>query len=76
MYKRQILTYIYRENIAGFLPIVLALTAGFFIYIALANLIPEIHNRDNQQVAFWETVMLLVGVVVIYFAISTLEGLH
>lgn len=71
-----ILTYIYRDNIEGFLPIILALTAGFFIYIALANLIPEIHNRDNQKVAFWETVMLLVGVIVVYFAISTLEGVH
>lgn len=71
-----ILTYIYKDKIEGFLPIILALTSGFFIYIALANLIPEIHSRDNQRVAFWETVMLLVGVVVVYFVISTLEGVH
>lgn len=71
-----ILTYIYKDSLEGFLPLILAVTAGFFIYIALANLIPEIHNRDNQKIAFWETVMLLFGVIVIYVAISTLEGFH
>ena len=71
-----VLTYIYKDSIEGLLPVILAVTAGFFIYIALANLIPEIHNRDNQRVAFWETVMLFAGVFVVYFAISTLQGLH
>lgn len=70
------LTYLYKDRIEGFLPIVLAITSGFFIYIALTNLIPEIHNRENQKIAFWETMMLLIGVVVVYFAISTLEGAH
>lgn len=71
-----ILTYIYKDSIEQFLPIILAVTGGFFIYIALANLVPEIHNRDDQKVAFWETVMLLLGVIVVYLAISTLEGTH
>lgn len=69
-----ILIYLYQESLERFLPVILALTAGFFIYIALANLIPEIHNQDNQKVAFWETVMLILGVVIVYLAISTLEG--
>lgn len=71
-----ILTYLAKDFIQALLPAVLALTAGFFIYIAVANLIPEIHSRDNQKMAFWETVMLFVGVLVVYFAISTLEGVH
>lgn len=71
-----ILTYIYRDKIEGFLPLILSVTAGFFIYIALANLIPEIHSRENQKVAFWESVMLFAGVLVVYLAISSLEGIH
>ncbi len=71
-----ILTYIYKDQIEGLLPLILAVTSGFFIYIALANLIPEIHNRENQKVAFWESVMLFIGVLVVYFAISFLEGIH
>ncbi len=70
-----ILTYLEKDRIEGLLPAVLGLTAGFFIYIAASNLIPEIHNRENQQMAFWETVVLLLGVLVIFIAISTLETL-
>lgn len=71
-----ILTYINGELVEEYLPIILSVTAGFFIYIAAANLIPEIHNRDNKTVAFWETVMLFVGVIVVYFTITVLEGSH
>ena len=71
-----ILTYMGRDLIEGLLPQVLALTAGFFIYIALANLIPEIHSRENQKKAFWETIMLFLGVLVIYFTITALEALN
>lgn len=69
-----ILTYLAKDSIQGLLPAVLALTAGFFIYIAAANLIPEIHSRDNQKIAFWETLMLILGVLVIHLTISVLEG--
>lgn len=69
-----VLTYLARDSIQGLLPVILALTAGFFIYIAAANLIPEIHSQENQKIAFWETVMLLLGVLVVYLAISLLEG--
>lgn len=71
-----ILTYIYHEAIVGWIPAILALTAGFFIYIAAANLIPEIHSRENKKIAFWETVVLFVGVLVIYIAITYFEGIH
>ncbi|MBI2595539.1 ZIP family metal transporter [Candidatus Daviesbacteria bacterium] len=71
-----VLVYLYQASFEKLLPVILALTAGFFTYIALANLIPEIHNQDDQKMAFWETVMLLLGVVVVYFAISTLEGIR
>lgn len=69
-----ILTYLAKDFLQGLLPAILALTAGFFIYIASANLIPEIHLRENQKIAFWETVTLLSGVLVVYLVISMLEG--
>ncbi len=71
-----IITYLAKDFIAGLLPVVLALTSGFFIYIAAANLIPEIHSRENQKKAFWETIMLFIGVLVIYITITTLEALN
>lgn len=69
-----ILTYLAKDFLQGLLPAILALTSGFFIYIASANLIPEIHLRENQKIAFWETVMLIAGVLVVYLVISMLEG--
>ncbi len=69
-----ILTYLAKDSLAGLLPAVLGLTAGFFIYIATSTLIPEIHNRENQKIAFWETICLLLGVLVIYITITALEA--
>lgn len=69
-----VVTYLAKDSIEKLLPGVLALTAGFFIYIAASNLIPEIHHRDNQKVAFWETVLLLLGVLTVWMVISLLEG--
>ncbi len=70
-----VLTYQAHDSIQGLLPAVLGLTSGFFIYIALTNLIPEIHSREDQKMAFWETIMLLLGVAVIYFLITLLDSL-
>ncbi|MDP3758353.1 MAG: ZIP family metal transporter [Candidatus Daviesbacteria bacterium] len=69
-----ILTYFIKDQIEGLLPIALSLTSGFFIYIAVANLIPEIHNNDNKKISFWETIILIVGVAAVWLMISILEG--
>lgn len=69
-----VLTYVTKDLTFGLLPVALSVTAGFFIYIAVANLIPEIHNAENKKIAFWETVCLIAGVVVIWMVISLLEG--
>lgn len=69
-----VLTYMAGDLIQGLLPAFLSVTAGFFIYIAAANLIPEIHSQEDQKTAFWETVLLLAGVLVVFLAVSFLEG--
>jgi zinc and cadmium transporter len=56
------------------LPILLAVTAGFFIYIAASDLIPEIHSRDKKGFAVAESALLLAGIVVIWAAVKLLEG--
>lgn len=64
------------ESIEWIFPYALAMTTGFFIYIALANLLPSIHSEEKKGYAFWETVSLLAGVAVIYLAITLLAGAH
>lgn len=71
-----ILMYLLRDQVQPFLPSFLAITAGFFIYIALSDLIPEIHNQEKRHIATLETVILLLGILTIWFFVTFLERLH
>ncbi len=68
--------YIIGARIEAIFPYALAMTAGFFLYISLASLIPEIHHEEKKGYAFGESFFLLLGVVVIWFAITFLENFH
>ncbi len=52
------------QNILG---VILGLFAGFFIYIAASNMIPESHHSHSTK---WTTIMTLLGAVVLYIAIK------
>lgn len=73
-----ILMYLFSDFLGGTVPIFLSITAGFFIYIAASDLIPEIHKQDNQKVAFIESVLLIIGAASILIIASVIEsfGLH
>lgn len=62
------------DSIETVVPIFLAVAAGFFIYIAAADLIPEIHNQEKKAMALTETLLLILGVVVVWLSIVFLEG--
>ncbi len=49
------------------LGIILALFAGFFLYIGASDLLPESHHNHPT---IWTTVATLIGVAVLYFAIK------
>ena len=68
------LAYFIGGEIKGLVPIFLALTAGFFIYIAAADLIPEIHHENRRGFALYESLLLLAGAFVIWLTISLLSG--
>lgn len=69
-----LLTYWGGAMLSEILPVLLAITAGFFIYIAASDLIPEIHEENRKGFAFIETVLLLTGVVTIWVFVSLLEA--
>jgi zinc and cadmium transporter len=64
------------ESLEWIFPYALALTGGFFIYIALSNLLPAIHSEEKKGYAFYETLFLLLGVFVIWGAITLLGEAH
>jgi len=71
-----IITYLLGNVLEGYLPIFLAITAGFFIYIAASDLIPEIHHEKRRGFAIIESLLLILGIVVVWMSVSFLEGGH
>ena len=52
---------------------ILAVTAGFFIYIAASDIIPDIHGRPHAQ-ANKQAAMLLLGVAIVAAMITMLHS--
>jgi zinc and cadmium transporter len=69
-------TYFIGSQIKPYLPVMLALTAGFFIYIAASDLIPEIHHEKRKDFAIGETLLLMLGVATIWTAVTFLHPPH
>lgn len=61
-----VIAYSARGIIEPYLPHILALTAGSFIYIASADLVPEIDKKTRKDKASHITLLLLAGVLVVY----------
>ena len=55
------------------LPYVLAVAASSFIYIAVADLIPGLHKRAEASATVQQILLIAAGVILIYFAHSTLH---
>lgn len=68
-----IITYIFGDILQVYIPVFLALTAGFFIYIATSDLIPEIHYEKRPGFALVESLLLILGIIVIYISVSLVE---
>lgn len=62
-----VLTFFMADVVSNLLPMIVALTAGFFIYIASSDLIPEIHY-EKRGFAFFESLLLIAGIILIWFS--------
>lgn len=68
-----ILTWAIGPSIESALPILLAITAGHFIYIATSDLIPAIHAWSKKKLAVIESTLLLAGVAIVGLLVRVLE---
>ena len=55
-------------------PILLALAAGMFIYIAASDLIPTIHDEPKTKVANYQTIILLFGILFVGVTTTLVHG--
>jgi zinc and cadmium transporter len=69
-----VLTYLAKDLIEPHLYWVLAFTAGMFIYIACADLIPELHASTKQDKGWHQAFLFLFGIIVVYVFIQLLAG--
>ena len=71
-----IIMYLLGDTFKNYLPIFLAVTAGFFIYIATSDLIPEIHYEKRKGFAAIESALLVLGMLTIWLSVTLLEHGH
>lgn len=64
-----LITYYFGTKIEGISVILISISAGLFLYIALSDIIPEIHHENKKGLAIRETVSLLSGVIIVYIAL-------
>lgn len=68
-----VLAYFSLQQMQVALPYVLAIAASSFIYIAVADLIPTLHQRVEGKAALQQVVLIAAGILLIYYAHSTLH---
>lgn len=68
-----VLAYFSLEHVHGWLPYILALAASSFIYIAVADLIPSLHQKTTARAAVQQLGLIVAGVLVIYWAHTHVE---
>ncbi|VAW72247.1 Zinc transporter, ZIP family [hydrothermal vent metagenome] len=68
-----LIAYFSFSSASGALPYVLAIASSSFIYIAVADLIPGLHERTALRDALTQFGLIISGVLVIYLTHSTLH---
>ena len=53
--------------------VVLGIVAGFFIYVAVSDIIPSIHKSEDKVIAGPQTLLLLIGVFIVGSITSVLH---
>lgn len=69
-----ILGFYFLENLEGLLPLTLAFTAGMFIYIACADLIPDLHTDFKKQKNWIQSLPFILGIAAAFIIVKLLEG--
>jgi zinc and cadmium transporter len=57
-----VLGWLYLDTMRQAIPYVLAVSAASFIYIAIADLMPELHRKPGLQAVFGQAALILAGI--------------
>jgi len=67
------LGFFFLKNLEGLLPLALAFTAGMFIYIACADLIPDLHKEFKRQKNWAQSLPFILGILSTWTIVKLLE---
>ncbi len=65
-----VVAYFTLDYIKTLIPVALAFSAASFLYIALADLIPEMHSKTSLKDSLTQIVLIVSGIAVIYLFIQ------
>lgn len=65
-----IIAYYFLETMQELIPIALAFSAASFLYIALAELIPEMHRKTALKETLIQIILIIMGISMIYILTS------
>jgi zinc and cadmium transporter len=68
-----VLAWFALQQMQAVLPFVLAIAASSFIYIAVADLIPTLHQRVEGSATVQQVILIAAGILLIYSTHSTLH---
>ncbi len=57
------------DYVKSLIPFVLAFSASSFLYIALADLIPEMHRKTSLKDSLKQILLIVVGILIIYLMV-------
>jgi len=57
-----ILVFVFADKIEGLIPILIAVAAGNFIYLAMADLIPELHHENDPRRIWLQLIWVFIGI--------------
>jgi zinc and cadmium transporter len=69
-----ILTYYFRDGLEAYLPYLAAFSAGMFLYIALSDLIPELHHKTKDERGKWLQLIWFGAGIGFLFLVTNLIG--
>lgn len=71
-------TFLIRDSIEIFIPFIVAFSAGMFLYIALSDLIPELHHHTKDNKEKWKQLLWFGAGIFLMFGVTGFieEQLH
>jgi len=61
-----VIAYFFMDTVRSLIPYALAFSASSFLYIALADLIPEMHKKTKMNEAIVQITLVITGIAIIF----------